>query len=401
MNLFKNEFELSSSNFNKLFEFLQVLNQQISSLQAIISSDQVEELTKFIKIRNQHESLCVLRFLLDIVEKLEYYAYQHKMYGVVVMNFCKDIKSDYLDLFGEEQTEVDFTNRATLISLHTFINNISEKLSTNFQLQEKLVNKINQCLNVFYVDVIDSLCLNNPWKKPSDNAVEIILSVITSKQINDGRTHAFELGIASRTLLVQMVFKNYKQDIVINHLKRWFKNESFMGKNAIFKDGIEVSIMFVNSVYEQMVQETCENRKEILLSNALDHSLALLNHKVQLVNIFKTRKIMGITYDVNELLLIAKFKFACSMLVRCAYSSDVFEKFQSNPVFNSFNKTMKELLSYVEDVTTTLANYLIKEFVRKHGSSSLNFIMTNKELMWITPKSIVGEERVSLAFYVI
>lgn len=222
--------------------------------------------------------------------------------------------------------------------------------------------------------------------------------MITDRSLSteEGRTKGtYEIEMPFRTLLVQMVFKNYQQEIVIGHLKSWFLNESFIGKSDLFQKGSEIAVMFTNCVYDQLVQETAELGDEQLVAHALSISNLLFDNKDRLVKIFQTRKRLGLTYEVDDLVMMSKAKFAITLLVRFTHNFEAFETFETIQYFDMFNDRMREIVVGVEQNTKTLANYLIKEFVRKHGSSSLNFIMSNSKLNWITPKSLVGEERVT------
>ena len=129
-----------------------------------------------------------------------------------------------------------------------------------------------------------------------------------------------------------------------------------------------------------------------VLEHAVETSKNLVERKEQLKSIFKTTKRLGLTYEVDHLLLIAAFKLATSLLVRFAHSADSLSEVEGNETFDKFNANMKQVNNELLTVTKTMANYIVKEFVRKHGSSSLNFIMCTDELKWMTPESIVGDE---------
>lgn len=387
INLYKNEFTFTVSNFDKLFSLFQLVNNQILILEKIANSPY--ELSKLTAIRNQFESLAVLVFMEDTVEKLEFYATKAMISPDLVNKFWQENKSSYLKLF---KTTVDFRSRATLLCFHSFVSDVSQKLSSYFKEFQNLMSKINKSLNGFYVDVVSSLSLKNDFKSASNNeTIETILNVITSKDQD------IRLEIEYRTLLFQLVFKTCEKEIVVNYLKKWFSSELFIGGD---KNGIDVSVMFMSCLNEQLGQETSELSNENLVTRALKYSSDLVEHKATFGKMFETHKKLGVTFDMNQLELIAKFKFTSGLLVRFVHSSHFFEMFRVMPGFDGFNENMKKLVTsmYDEHRTPTLANFLIKEFVRKHGSSSLNFIMSCEQLKWITPKSLVGEERVSYCY---
>ena len=161
-------------------------------------------------------------------------------------------------------------------------------------------------------------------------------------EIDDGEDF-FEVGLTYRTLLVQIVFKNYNE-IVIDHLKNWFANDLFIGKGRLFESGAEIALMFQNCVYDQLVEETSDNDLQRLLERAEQIAqLITADSKSggRLEKLFGERQIYGKTYDVKNLILLAQLKFAITVLTKLVYSQEAFEMVKGLDLFDSFNAKNK------------------------------------------------------------
>ena len=99
--------------------------------------------------------------------------------------------------------------------------------------------------------MVECLCFRN-GQRPSDDTIDGILRVITEKEIrsHDGKSKLL-MNPITRSLLVQIVFKNYNE-IVIKHLRNWFNNNSLVG---LFESSQEIALLFQNCVYDQYIHQ--------------------------------------------------------------------------------------------------------------------------------------------------
>lgn len=146
--------------------------------------------------------------------------------------------------------------------------------------------------------------------------------------------------------------------------------------------------MFQNCVYDQLIKETFESTN---LNEQLKKTYEIAEYFVNKVDslrkLFGERMIMGKTFDVQNLVDVAKIKYLLSMLAKFVHDEESFRRAKELPLFEQLNKNVKALISGVD--SETLSNFIIKELVRKYGSASLKFISYTAELAWITPKSVI------------
>lgn len=159
-----------------MFELVQLLSQCLLNKIKDIEYDDEKLNAKLTAIRHQYRALYVLRYLLDIVEKLEFYIVKKKLTARLNELFASKVMSAYLRFFDEN---ANFTSKTTVCNIHEFIVETAHILKTDFKAEEELIQKIDDCLNILYVDIIDTLCLASPTEKPSNEAVEAILKYVS------------------------------------------------------------------------------------------------------------------------------------------------------------------------------------------------------------------------------
>jgi hypothetical protein len=176
INRFKSAFQLYSHSFSRLFELVQLISQCLLNKIKDMQYDDEKLNAKLTAIRHQYRALYVLRYLLDIVEKLEFYIVKKKLTLKLNELFASKVMSAYLRFFDHN---ANFTSKTTVCNIHEFIVETAYILKTDFKAEEELIQKIDDCLNILYVDIIDTLCLASPTEKPSNEAVEAILKYLS------------------------------------------------------------------------------------------------------------------------------------------------------------------------------------------------------------------------------
>lgn len=236
LQLFKLDINLSNEYFDRLFQLLQMVDEfSLIKFDYNTTNDQADSFIRNLNIiRGLYESLSVLRYLLDIFDKFNIYNFdanfkQQQQLAHLATVFNNIIKNTYLKYFNKC---VDFKSTQTIHDLHSFIletftlvnNNIEweffflifiiTKLTCIFWLLSNspdTLDKLKKGLNIFYVDVIDHLCFGDSTR-PQDGCVQEILKVITDRKIQSpsGDDHSFEIELTYRSILIQIIFKNYK-----------------------------------------------------------------------------------------------------------------------------------------------------------------------------------------------
>lgn len=104
------------------------------------------------------------------------------------------------------------------------------------------------------------------------------------------------------------------------------------------------------------MEEVSELELSRVLEQACEASKTIMLHEDQLKKLFNARIMIGATYQVEHLILMAKFKFATSLLVRFAHSFEAFEQVESIAGFDEFNANMRSVVTNIEkNHTKTLA----------------------------------------------
>lgn len=185
LEILKAEFKFATVSFNRLFVILQLLSQYLLTNFGLPTT--VNNLTtepKLTKIRHQHQSLIVLRFFFNILEKLEKFEAEQRMLietdeiveeDYLTHEFVREVKAAYLEYF---KNEVDFKTNKTICNLHYFIVEVAQIVRKNFSNAPEAIKLVEEGLNVFYVDIIDSLCFGSGnADKPDDEAINSVLKV--------------------------------------------------------------------------------------------------------------------------------------------------------------------------------------------------------------------------------
>lgn len=88
---------------------------------------------------------------------------------------------------------------------------------------------------------------------------------------------------------------------------------------------------------------------------------------------------------------------------KACYSKDVYDAYKNDHDFKEFNLNLKHLMettfgqgeeAHARGQTDTFTNYLIKDMIRKYGSSSIKYVLAEPDLAWMTPASIIGNQEV-------
>jgi hypothetical protein len=360
-------------NLNKLCSLIQLINQTLT----INLSE-----TKLVSIQQEYESLSLLLLFVDNMTF-------NDSNNLKLLN---ELKNTLIDSFKQN---VNFKTRTTVEQLQDFIVVATQKLLNQFNSKE-----VEENLNVFYFNAIEYLVFMNQ-SAPNDDTIDLILETITSKHLSGGGGVAFTIEPTFRKLLIQIIFKNYNQK-VISHLEKWFREEgNITGARSLFESSNELALLFQDCVHDQLIHDlTTKNqtlKDQIDLANK---ECEYLLKKNQLNQIFKRKKMYGATYEVTFLIDLAKLKFCLCTMSKSCHSKDLFDL--HNKDLTNFNKNLKELIHNTfgqsneehsqYGKTDTFINYLIKDMIRKYGSSSVKYILAEQELNWMAPGSIIGNQ---------
>ncbi len=317
--VFKRNFKYSSFNIDRIFQLIQLLSHLLLTASANQTAD--EESPKLRFIHEQFEALNLLRFVLNMMLKFdtetitsEAEAEQKKE------QLFAEVLNEFNSTYFKES--VDFKTKNTIQNLHEFIifsfNAFNKYIRSVYgSSTDGIAKYVEEYLNTLYVDVIEMLCFTNN-QRPSDQAMEAILKVITDKKISSSIKPTAEEDSANldvlhvqRYLLVQILFKNYNE-IVEKNLSVWFNSMDFIGQNKIFSSHEEMAILFQNCVFDQYVNQTLNDRidEQIMKSNQI--CLQILAEKDIMDKLFLEKKIIGKSFSVKYLLLIAKIRFIIS-----------------------------------------------------------------------------------------
>ena len=337
-----------------------------------------------------------------------------------------------------QSQQVDFSQASTLRSVHDFIASSGHHLRHRFPSSSQPTDHIDHALAIFYADVVERLCFKRT-RQPSDQCIELILAVLTSKCIRRSSSSTsttitnvneqVALDATSRSMLVNVLFRNARHQAVCGHLAAWFDTSSFVGNNELFASAEEMAFIFQHALYDEWTNEllllttTNNNNKatttvggdsgdinEQLLACALEHSRQLSSTSAQrrlLAKLFAERKQFRKSYSVDFLTLVARLKFTISLFAKLVHNpmwlkALVARSPANAAAFDELNATLRHVVQSTTVTTTTtgserqchtLAHYLIKELVRKYGSASVRQAMGDERLAWIAPDSIVGNSK--------
>lgn len=349
-------------------------------------------------ISENFQALTALKYFCDLIRKVfdkfeEEFRKNDEFKYEIIKVFNEQIK-----LFNSKYfvSNTNFKNLNTIQNFHEFVVVCYQSFKNSFNSNKIFMDFFEEYLNNFYLDAIESLCFDQSSSlEPNNDTIDFILKSMTDKKLTLDSAY-FELKPIYLSLLLQIVFKNYN-DNLISHLNKWFNSTSFIGQNEIFRSGEEFAILFQNCVFDQYVSQF--TKLEICLQLDLANKLALEIVKSLgiLERILAERKIMGKTYAVNHLLILAKLKFCISVLTRFSHSEKVYESVKNLEILHEFNSNMHKIvefsLSKFASPTKTVINYLIKDLIRKYGSSSIKYVLSNPTLAWMAPKEIIGDNQ--------
>jgi len=363
-------------NLNKLCGLIQLVNQTLTI--------NLSETNKLISIQQEYESLSLLLLFVDNM-------IFNDSNSLKLLQTLNELKNTLIDSFKQN---VNFKTRTTVKQLQDFIVLATQKL---IQFNSK---EVEENLNVFYFNAIEYLVFMNQ-SAPNDETIDLILETITSKHLSGGGGVAFTIEPTYRKLLIQIIFKNYNQK-VISHLEKWFREEgNITGAKSLFESSNELALLFQDCVHDQLIHDlTMKNqtlKDQIDLANK---ECEYLLKKKQLNQIFKRKKMYGSTYEVTFLIDLAKLKFCLCTMSKSCHSKDLYDSHNKDLI--NLNKNLKELIlitfGQTEEEhsqygkTDTFINYLIKDMIRKYGSSSVKYILAEQELNWMAPGSIIGNQ---------
>ena len=153
----------------------------------------------------------------------------------------------------------------------------------------------------------------------------------------------------------------------------------------------EMAILFSNSVEEIChVDEELEHAdlaNKVAMACQLSHDL-LINKKV-LALVFATEPHKE--YNSSWLVYLAKLKYCLKMLVKynCGEESSI-----NLDSFAQLNANLQRLFESVGSCKQleTLHNFIVKEIIRKYGSSQFKSVSNDEQLRWLVPNEIFGAE---------
>lgn len=184
---------------------------------------------------------------------------------------------------------------------------------------------------------------------------------------------------------------------VVKHLKTWYNQAS--ANKDMFQTGEDLATLFQDCVYDEHIHKVTnlENHQQ------LQEAIRVCGEIKQIQNsqkIFMEKKMYLKMYNVDFLLCLAKLKFCIFIMARVAHSSEHLELIANQVPFEEFNEMLRELVEkhfHYMDKNEVVINYMIKELIRSYGSSSINYVLTNPKLNWITPKHLIDNEEVSVS----
>ena len=400
---FKDNSWVDGQSLNKLYALLQLISQL--SLESSNNTDQISN-NKFNQINEKFESLTILQLFMDNIPKYDFEKIQPEQRNLIITLFGKLINRLNLNYFYKD---INFKNQKTLLNVHNFIVECHNVFNT--EAQKKLSNlpygsNIEDSLNNFYVDIVECLCFRNN-QRPNDDTIDSILKVITEKEMKSTENKIFPMNSISRSLLVQIVFKNYNE-IVIKHLKNWFINNSLVV--GLFESSQEIALLFQNCVYDQYIHMA----SNLPIDRQLEFANKVMSELIsppnatnkegfkQIINkIFNEKRVMLKSFEVNYLLILSKIKFVLSILSKLSYEENAFRSIEDKKLFHAFNTNLKEIVLYLKPTSNKLINFIIKDMIRKYGSSSLKYVQSNTEINWMTPPDIIGDDKNIIDKYVL
>jgi hypothetical protein len=384
---FQENFKLSdcfdTHSLNKLYALLQLISQM-----NLRFKEQNEANDKIRVINEKFEALTVLRLFIDNIIKFDYETVRYLPIKHLFDSFLLKLNTTYFS------KNVDFKNLNTIDNLHKFIIEFSDAYKKYVKESADIsFENMNDNINAFYVDIIEGLCFKN-YQKPNDDAIEAILKVITDQKIIV-ENNSFDLNLTNRSMLIQIVFRNYNQ-IVESHLTRWFDSKSFIGANQVFATSQEISLLFQNCVFDNYVHQI----SNLSIDEQIKFAIPITDEIVKktegriLERIFNEKRGMLKTFNVDFLLVLSKIKFILSILSKVSHDQETFEAIRNMQQFEKeFSSKIKRIIDSTAPTTNKLIFYLIKDMIRKYGSSSVKYVQTNEKLSWMTPKDIIGDEK--------
>ncbi len=251
-----------------------------------------------------------------------------------------------------------------------------DKKSFNETFMEKL--------NSFYLNMIEFL-FKNEWQRSNRNLFEPVLEAVCEGKISN-QEETVQITKYYRLCLLEFFYKNHL-DFMLKHLESWFRNRCRLN----FNDAVQMAILFENCV-EEICHENDELKNTSLESKArvsFEISQALVKEKNTLKQIYSQDQK---EYSSKEIIYLAKLKFCLKMLAKFNCSDDVVDKLANDLHCQKFNSNIKTLLELPEchNKNKTIFEFIVKEIIRKYGSSQFKAISNNDQLNWIVPKEFFG-----------
>ena len=283
-------------------------------------------------------------------------------------------------------------------------------------IYDEFINKING----FYLNIQELIVFNeNNKDKINESIINLLMDLFTESRyrmlefaVKGNRSATvtaasliFEFKPQFCSLLIQILYKNGK-DPVKKYLDEWFKKqeaiykEEFVpGNYTYFVDSVNrSSLYYINCVHDSLVQE---NNEQSMIKR-VENVLSLLRVEI-MGNANKYDAIACIFRDTYK-------KFDCKSLTKLAYLKYailVFAEFVTNykvlkmnqakydqelKLLEELNFELKGVVQKVYDVSKTVCYFLIKELIRKYGSSTIKELPQIPLFKWIVPDGLIRND---------
>ena len=280
-----------------------------------------------------------------------------------------------------------------------------------------LLKKYNQFvrnLNDFFFNTIELVVFKERKRIINSSLIiDLLMKLITNsftqqieyavKKKHDEKNTFFEIKQKYSSLLIQILFK-HNREVVENYLNKWFTDQAEQYKNefnrktdsfVIFVN--DMALFYMNCIYDNLVQENSDKT----LVEQIRHVLNLIketfiNSKCSIETTFKDRYF---AFNCSYLSYIAIYKYSILIFANLVSKSKEFkretEKYVNEvKLLFELNQAIKKIVDNSYQTTKTANLFLIKELIRKYGSSSI------KDLPVICPLSVESFQEVSLKWII-
>ncbi len=284
----------------------------------------------------------------------------------------------------------------------------SEELRTRYN---EFIDKING----FYLNIMELIVFNeNNNTKIDADIINLLMELITESRfksieyaIKDAKATSeliFEFKPQYCSLLLQILYKNSKETVKV-YLDGWFKKQETSYRvdfkankeTDLVKSVNSTALFYLNCVHDYLVQDNNEQS----LVKQIEYALDLLRAEILSQNDYETIadifKDSTKRFNVKSLTKLAYLKYTILIFAQLVsnyrnYKLSAAKYDAELKLLDELNFELKNVIEKTHEKSKTVCYFLIKELIRKYGSSIIKDLPNIQSFKWIVPDGLIKND---------